>query len=157
MKIRNGFVSNSSSSSFIISGEYDAEKILKFAKEQSYKSEIKSVVDYTLFDGYSKYNKKSRPIVERIEHAKKSLDRIACEYNEKELDENIKITTVGEMKRSNNSNSDFDIEDWYGNTISNFADTDLVLYDSYDNYIPYDAGEKIIKKFNPIDYNTHMG
>ena len=157
MKIRNGFISNSSSSSFIISGKYDAEKILKFAKEQSYKSEIKSVVDYTLFDVYSKYNKKSRPIAERIKHAKESLDRIACEYNEKELDENIKITTVGEMKRSNNSNSDFDIEDWYENTISNFADTDLVLYDLYDNYIPYDAGEKIIKKFNPIDYNTHMG
>ena len=157
MKIRNGFISNSSSSSFIISGKYDAEKILKFAKEQSYKSEIKSVVDYTLFDRYSKYNKKSRPIEERIKHAKESLDRIACEYNEKELDENIKITTVGEMKRSNNSNSDFDIEDWYENTISNFADTDLVLYDLYDNYIPYDAGEKIIKKFNPIDYNTHMG
>ena len=157
MKIRNGFISNSSSSSFIISGKYDAEKILKFAKEQSYKSEIKSVVDYTLFDRYSKYNKKSRPIEERIKHAKESLDRIACEYNEKELDENIKITTVGEMKRSNNSNSDLDIEDWYGNTISNFADTDLVLYDLYDNYIPYDAGEKIIKKFNPIDYNTHMG
>lgn len=157
MKVRKGFVSNSSSSSFIISGEYDAEKVLKFAKEQTYKAEIKAMVDYALFDNYSRYSKKSRPIVKRIEHAKESLDRIACEYNEKELDENIKITTVGEIKRSNNQNSDFDIEDWYENTISNFADTDLVLYDSYDNYIPYDAGEKIIKKFNPIDYNTHMG
>ena len=79
MKVRKGFVSNSSSSSFIISGEYDAEKVLKFAKEQTYKAEIKAMVDYALFDSYSKYSKKSRPIVKRIEHAKESLDRIACE------------------------------------------------------------------------------
>ena len=48
------------------------------------------------------------------------------------------------------------IEDWYGNTISNFADTDLVLYDSYDNYIPYDAGEKIIKKL-PLFNSIQLG
>ena len=33
MKIRNGFVSNSSSSSFIISNKYDKEEVIKFVKK----------------------------------------------------------------------------------------------------------------------------
>ena len=157
MKIRNGFISNSSSSSFIISGENNPALILEYAKKQTYKAEVNAIVDWTLFDDYSRYSDKSRPIKDRIKHAHESLNAIARDYNEKELEKNIKITTVGEMKRSNNQKSDFDIEEWYKGTIDKFADTDLVLYDIYDNYIPEGACNKIIKKYKPIDYNTHMG
>lgn len=152
MKIRNGYVSNSSSSSFIISGENNPKSVLEYARRQTYKAEVNAVVDWTLFNDYS-----SRPIKDRVKHAHESLNAIARDYNEKELGKNIKITTVGEMKRSNNQKSDFDIEEWYEGTIDKFADTDLVLYDTYDNYIPERACNKIIKKYKPIDYNTHMG
>lgn len=37
MKVRNGFVSNSSSSSFIISKDYDMSKVLEYAKSMVYK------------------------------------------------------------------------------------------------------------------------
>lgn len=153
MKIRNGFISNSSSSSFIISKEYNKEDIMKYVKEQTLKGAVQYLLNdikYTLTSkDYTSYT-----MEERVESCKRDLDRFLRNYSEKEFNQ-IKISKVKEMFRSNNEDADFDISEWYENLKAD--NDDWIVYDEYDNFIPDNAGKKIIEKFKCIDYNLHMG
>lgn len=162
MKVRNGFVSNSSSSSFIISGSKKPRDVFEYAKKQTLQAIIEHTlndVEFVLKGGCEKYGKKPESIEERVAEVDLMLNRLIKDYNYylKTVNKDIKISTVREMKRSVNNNSDFNIEEWYEGSMDKFADNDIVLYDTYDNFIPYRACDKIIKKYKPIDYNTHMG
>lgn len=157
MKIRSGFVSNSSSSSFIISHTYKKEDILKYVKEQTLVGAVKSLlndIEYELTGDCKKYGYEPGTIKERVEDCKKKLDRFLEYYKEEEY-EQIRISTVKEMIRDNNEDSDFDIAEWYPDLSAD--DDDWVVYDMDDNFIPENACNKIIKRFKCIDYNTHMG
>lgn len=149
MKIRQGFVSNSSSSSFIISSEYDKDTVLQYAKEQARYAAIERFIadaKYILKDKDNHYGTWE----ERQLYVLKKLVYLGDRYDDPRLC-SIDITTVGELK--NKECPPFCIDEWY----SNLKDTDLVLFDYSDNFIPEEACEKIIKKFKCENYNTHMG
>lgn len=151
MKIRNGFVSNSSSSSFIIPKGNDTGNILEYAKKESEKVFLKRASDdvrYYLTKEHHNfgYNR-------RIEDAKRTLN--FNEHRIDSLDADIRITTVAKLM-DEDFEEGFYIPDWYDN-YEKFDKDDIVLYDIYDNVIPEEAGQKIVKKFKTKDYNLHMG
>lgn len=157
MKIRNGFVSNSSSSSFIIDGKYNSNKVLEYAKEQTRIAAIDRFLDdaeYTLKDeGHTKYKYESTPWTERQLSVIKDVLSLDYRYSDRLLNDDIRIKTVGELRRLDEP--DINIDEWYEGY--DIPDDALVLYDIYDNFIPEEACEKIIKKFKCEIYNTHMG
>ena len=134
MKIRNGFVSNSSSSSFIL--DYNSLRCSKYANKKDYSID---------------YNKIKEDIIKMI---LKSYKGQKLQFDEeqlyKELSEGIKVGQLVDL---------YDIiKYWYAPAhISTF--NNVVIY-ADDNVIPYKVFEKIKKKFDLTDYvncYNHMG
>lgn len=133
MKIRTGFVSNSSSSSFIIDrGCEDAIPI--YNKNQGYFEEWTStdIINWV------------KSIVKR--ESKRNNRGMTNDF----IEENIKIGTIKELRE------ELDLEYWYPNRcLSN--NTDFVIYDTCDNLISDAVAKKIVNKFGIYNYVTHMG
>ena len=136
MKIRQGFVSNSSSSSFIIrwTNMYeftdDNGKIDKGAIKQW-------VIDRILTSA------KNNP------PAKDSgWEKI---WTQEELEKYIVVGTVADLYK--------ELEYWYAPCFLD-SKSDIVIYGKIDNVIPYEVCQKIMKKFFLVEFatcNLHQG
>lgn len=140
-KVRNGFVSNSSSSSFLV---HSAEL-----------SSIEYIKEF-VFDEMKKYFK------EQIEYLQKDIQELGNGINnwrsnllnyyiemlkDENLDKNLFFGTTEEYMS--------DIINWY--KIHDINEAEYVIMDIYDNFIPDEVAKKIIDKFYIRDYNLHMG
>lgn len=158
MKIRNGFVSNSSSSSFIIEqdtgyredgawgdlytpNDVKSELIESLKKWQ--KSKIKNVRREVMNDKY--ITDKERFIKSQKSYYERNT------YSKDETDKYLDVKYVKDAK------DDLDLAYWYAGRV--LRDNDIVIFDNIDNYIPEYACYKIIKKYNIDDnrYCLHMG
>lgn len=157
MKIRSGFVSNSSSSSFIISNnlvyvkdggfydEYNTEDILN-----SVKDEIRKYRDNKI--KYAKrYLKhyKDEPTEGDISDYRKG---IMTRYSDKNIDEEIQVLPLDKAQDVIR-----DLDYWYSKRVLQHGK--YIIFDKSDNFIPEKIAQKIVKYFGiPYDeYQTHMG
>lgn len=166
MKVRYGFVSNSSSSSFIIdsawirharSGRYESittESVKKYVYKiirQWRNKGIKDAERYILSRPYHQGLTK-KELHDKIEYEKRYY-----EYrNDKALKKNISIKPFKKAKK--------DLEGWYDSRILSKIDTvrgteAIVIQDHSDNFIPETVAKKIIKYYDisEDEYNLHMG
>lgn len=137
MKKRMGFVSNSSSSSFIISKEYNPEEIKAFvrknliAKTEKKIKEVEAKGDDNIFCNWKEY-----------------IERLKEDISDENLDYNINVCTVKEFS------DEWDLTEWYD--LDGIPEDDLVLYDNDDNVINW-ISDEIIEKYNVKEYCLHMG
>lgn len=132
MKIRNGFVSNSSSSSFIISNKYDKEEVIKFVKKvliRTTEKKIEEVNKERIFSNWEEY-----------------IENLRQDITDEILNQEINVDFVKDI--------DWDLSEWHD--MSEINENDLVLYDNSDNYINW-ITEEILDKFDVKSYCTHMG
>ena len=157
MKIRQGFISNSSSSSFIISDnlvynnvynaydELDAEDILNAVKY-----EIRKYRDNKI--KYAKrYLKhyKDEPTADDINNYRKG---IIARYSNENIDEEIQVLPLDKVE-----DVIHDLDYWYSKRVLQLGE--YIIFDKSDNFIPEKIARKIVKCFGiPYDeYQTHMG
>lgn len=157
MKFRQSFVSNSSSSSFIISDnlvynnvyntydELDAEDILNAVKY-----EIRKYRDNKI--KYAKrYLKhyKDEPTAGDISDYRKG---IMARYSDKNIDEEIQVLPLDKAQDVIHN-----LDYWYSKRVLQYGQ--YIIFDKSDNFIPEKIAQKIIKTFDiPYDeYQTHMG
>ena len=138
MKIRNSFVSNSSSSSFIIPNKYSIQEIKDFVKDALIKA-TKAKIDELQKRGDDNIISNWR---ENIEYFKEDIQP-------ENLERNINVTTVKEYL-----DNEWDLAEWYN--MDEIQDDDLILYDVDDNVINW-IEKEIRNKFEVIDYTLHMG
>lgn len=146
MKIRNGFVSNSSSSSFLISHYSDLtaddfkKEVVKMVKRWRNK-EFKKKCDYMTEENIKTWHNRVQDwwSDENIE------DCIYVEQKEPYLEEKFSEEA-----------QDF-IKYWY--SPRSIQKSSIVIYDDCDNFIPEEVCKKIVKKYKEeiVDYCTHMG
>lgn len=166
MKVRQGFVSNSSSSSFIIEGTWirhprsgrDENITIESVKKYVYKTMrqwrnkgVRNAEKYITSRPYYKDLTK-KELHDKIEHEKNYY-----EYrNDKTLDKEISIKPFKKAKK--------DLEGWYDSRVLSKIDTvrgteAIVIQDHSDNFIPETVAKKIIKHYDisEDEYNLHMG
>ena len=135
MKIRNSFVSNSSSSSFIIPNKYDIQEIKDFVKEaliKATKKQIEKIEKEKFYSNWEEY-----------------IERLKEDTKPETLNYNINVTTVKEYL-----DNEWDLSEWYN--MEEIQDDDLILYDVDDNFINW-VNEEIRDKFEVTQYCLHMG
>ena len=162
MKIRKGFVSNSSSSSFIISDMFEDEngayrdlckedkKAGGYYAERWTVDDIKAWVKLQIKKELEKEYTKAKNGLEvgksseyDIKMRKQDLDYFN-EYADKEI----------YMEPTKNCKST-DFNFWYPGRLK--ASWNYILGCKGDNFIPDNVSRKIIKKFDVQDYDLHMG
>lgn len=135
MKIRNGFVSNSSSSSFIISGNENAEEVLSYV-ETLYKTRTEEQIkQYKEYEGSIDYSN-------LVSYLEKTLSKDF-------VDKNILVETVEQYQKHW-----ADLEEYFSEEEC-FNPANLVLYDLEDNMLNW-LDEEIENKFCVIDRCLHM-
>ena len=138
MKIRSGFVSNSSSSSFIID---NIDKDIKdvFIKDKDTKEYL--CEEWTKDD-----------IIDWITSMiKREGKRNNEEITKEDIKENISLYNL-----SDEVIKEYDLTFWYAGRELQFPEQKWLLYGE-DGYISYELAKKIIKKFNVNSYHLHMG
>lgn len=163
MKVRQGFVSNSSSSSFIIEGTWirhprsgrDEYITIESVKKYVYKimrqwrnKGIRNAEKYITSRPYYK-NLTKKELHDKIEHEKSYY-----EYrNDKTLDKEISIKPFKKAKK--------DLEGWYDSRVLDdfWERNQIVIQDYSDNFIPEKVAKQIIKHYDISEdrYNLHMG
>lgn len=162
MKIRQGFVSNSSSSSFIIEGTWirhprsgrDENITIESVKKYVYQAirqwrnkGIRKAEKYITSEPYYKGLTK-KELHDKIENEKRYY-----EYrNDKALEKEISIKPFKKVKK--------DLEGWYDSRmLDNMLMEAIVIQDRSDNFIPETVAKKIIKHYDisEDEYNLHMG
>lgn len=140
MKYRKGWVSNSSTSSFIIPSTYDKDEILTFVKATLVNETIKKIerIEADIKSGKPTWS-----------NAKEYIERLRYEMTPAFLDQHIKVATV---KAYNDEWAD--LYEWIEH--GGFSEDDWVLYDTDDNVINW-IEEEIVARYKVIDYCTHMG
>lgn len=133
MKVRNGFVSNSSSSSFIINCDFN-DVAVAYNKNYGYHEEWtpNDILNWVKSMVKREYKREGRNLSEDF------------------INENIKIGTVKELSE------ELDLPYWYAGRLLHY-DSDFVVYDTCDNLISDEVGKKIAKKFDVRAYEMHMG
>lgn len=147
MKIRQGFVSNSSSSSFIIDKKYSKEEILNFVKGIMiglFTERINALSNKFVSVGINLSGKEYDEFAERMN---KEIDYFKRNYSEENLD---KIITV--KKLSDWTEDDFDITDYFKK--EDIGDN-WILFDEDSNYLNWGL-EPIIEHFKCDLYYEHM-
>ena len=134
MKIRKGFVSNSSTSSFILPNKYDKTEIVEFVKSK--------IIEIT--KNYIEIAKRNK-----TEDLKSYINTLKEDILPEVLDNQINVKTVQEYQKEWD-----DLQEWYN--LENIKDTDLVLYDTEDNFLNR-ITDNILEKYEVISYCTHMG
>lgn len=162
MKVRQGFVSNSSSSSFIIEGTWirhprsgrDENITIESVKKYVYQAirqwrnkGIRKAEKYITSEPYYKGLTK-KELHDKIENEKRYY-----EYrNDKALEKEISIKPFKKAKK--------DLEGWYDSRVlNNMLMEAIVIQDHSDNFIPETVAKKIIKHYDisEDEYNLHMG
>lgn len=162
MKVRNGFVSNSSSSSFIIES-YDLYKknmTGKYTPEEIFE-QVKKMIKKYCDNGIKNARKEAEKLCEQYKkwgYGNSNIDE--CEENiirryERLSEENVeKYIEVQYVKDANQDNW---LAYWYaGKDLDN---DNIVIMDNVDNFISEKLAKKIIKKYN-VDkerFCLHMG
>lgn len=130
MKIRKGFISNSSSSSFILPKDIDISEVKEFCKNTLIKETekvIKKVEKTHLPSNWEEYNA-----------------RLKEDIKPENLERNINIKKVKDI--------DWDLSEWY----KELDPEDYVLYDEDDNYLNW-IDSQLIRKYHIERYVLHMG
>ena len=150
MKVRKGFVSNSSSSSFIISDRYNEQEILDWVK-----AELKNMRKNKIYEAeidYADYLKQQKCSKEEIDlKVHREIRYFTEKFSDENIDEQVCIHTVKDF-------NDFDLTDYFGTYLkkNKRAENYYVLYDNDDNFLNY-IGESIAEHFNCAEYSLHMG
>ena len=161
MKIRNGFVSNSSSSSFIV----DSYNLYNHKTGEDYTPEdifnqVKKMIQRYRDNGIKNARKEAEKEVQEYKKIgydttiEKQLESILRRYNrfsDENIDEYIKVAYVKD------ENSDDWLDYWYAKR--SLSDDNIIIMDTVDNFISEKLAKKIIKKYNVDDrnYQLHMG
>ena len=160
MKIRNGFVSNSSSSSFIVE-QYDKYNRKTGEWETPTAKDIKKdIVDMLTrwrnnnIKNSRKYYKKHYPEIsekELLQMIEEHKTRISNIYTDTAIKKCIKVTDRGKLSPEEYDTMTY----WYPRSVIDTAD--YIVEDTKDNFIPETLAKKIIKKYKVNDYLLHMG
>ena len=129
MKIRSGFVSNSSSSSFILPNDINVEEVKEFCRKtliEETEKQIKKVEKTHLPSNWEEY-----------------IDRLKNDIKPENLERNINIEKVKDIE--------WDLNEWF----SELNPNDYVLFDEDDNYLNW-INEQLIEKYNIENYVLHM-
>ena len=147
MKIRQGFISNSSSSSFIIGNETDKEKILKDVKAMMKRYKNRRVKEIKKHFEENPYNWTPEKLEEELQ---RSIVMVEGRYSDEWLDAYVHVDTIKDCSEK------VDLDYWHAGCYLAYPN-ELVIYDDMDNYIPEKVAEKIVKKYYVKSACTHMG
>lgn len=161
MKVRNGFVSNSSSSSFII----DSCDLYNFKTGEDYTPEdifyqVKKMIQKYRDNGIKNARKEAEKAVEEykkwdydttVEEQLKSIIQHYERFSDDAIDSYIKVAYIKD------ENDDNWLDYWYAKR--SLSDNNIIIMDTVDNFISEKLAKKIIKKYNvgDRDYHLHMG
>lgn len=167
MKIRNGFVSNSSSSSFIIDSKHpvyssELKDWIWFDDVEEFKSFIYDFVTKKLLKWHKnklknlKREANRQSWIKTEEQRQKYIEDMKQYYKDraftpKRINKWLKVALVKDVME------ELDLSYWYAGYV---LDKDnIVLYDECDNFIPEEVKRQIIREFrlSPSRYDLHMG